>query len=26
VDYDRLEIDFEKAGQKRVLDRFVEKA
>ena len=26
VDDDRLEIDFEKAGQKRVLDRFVEKA
>jgi DNA helicase-2/ATP-dependent DNA helicase PcrA len=26
VDDDRLEIDFEKAGSKRVLDRFVEKA
>jgi DNA helicase II / ATP-dependent DNA helicase PcrA len=26
VDDDRLDIDFEKAGQKRVLDRFVEKA
>jgi DNA helicase-2/ATP-dependent DNA helicase PcrA len=26
VDEDRLDIDFEKAGQKRVLDRFVEKA
>jgi DNA helicase-2/ATP-dependent DNA helicase PcrA len=26
VDDDRLDVDFEKAGQKRVLDRFVEKA
>jgi DNA helicase-2/ATP-dependent DNA helicase PcrA len=26
VEDDKLEIDFEKAGQKRVLDRFVEKA
>jgi DNA helicase-2/ATP-dependent DNA helicase PcrA len=26
VDDDRLDIDFEKAGQKRVLDRFVDKA
>jgi DNA helicase-2/ATP-dependent DNA helicase PcrA len=26
VDDDKLDIDFEKAGQKRVLDRFVEKA
>ena len=26
TDDDRLDIDFEKAGQKRVLDRFVEKA
>ncbi|MBP0445558.1 UvrD-helicase domain-containing protein [Roseomonas sp. SSH11] len=26
VEDDRLEVDFEKAGQKRVLDRFVEKA
>ena len=26
VDDDRLDIDFEKAGEKRVLDRFVEKA
>ena len=26
VDDDRLEIVFEKAGQKRLLDRFVEKA
>ena len=26
VDDDRLEIAFEKAGQKRLLDRFVEKA
>jgi hypothetical protein len=25
VDDDKLDIDFEKAGQKRVLDRFVEK-
>ena len=26
VDEDKLDIDFEKAGQKRVMDRFVEKA
>jgi DNA helicase-2/ATP-dependent DNA helicase PcrA len=26
VDDDKLDIDFEKAGQKRVMDRFVEKA
>ena len=26
VDDDRLDIAFEKAGQKRLLDRFVEKA
>jgi DNA helicase-2/ATP-dependent DNA helicase PcrA len=26
VDDDRLDIAFEKAGQKRVLDRFVDKA
>jgi DNA helicase-2/ATP-dependent DNA helicase PcrA len=26
VDDDKLDIEFEKAGQKRVMDRFVEKA